>query len=164
MEGRGVSQLPPRRQHGRQRGWRAGGGGAARVCESRGWRRSPAVPAPGRPLFLAAPQCSAGRGHSRLREAGSREPRGPKAALTVSPDAHRPSAAPVSRHWRRGAGRAGGQDCVLGEPGARARGAGMSGSRLRGAPEPEPRGAFGVAMLRNPSPGRSVNAPMLGTL
>lgn len=172
VEGRGVSQLPPPPQHERQRGRRtgAGGRGLGGGCpglripppEGRGGARRcppPSVPF-SRPLPGAA-RAGVTAACGKLG-AGRRDPSRPKAALTVSPAAHRPSAAPDCVPSPEG--QAGAQDCVLGEPGARARGAGMSGSRLRGAPEPEPRGAFGIATWRNSSPGRSVSAPMLGTL
>lgn len=49
---------------------------------------------------------------------------------------------------------------ILGSPGARARGAGMTASRRRGAPEPE----SGIAMLRNRSPagGGGCQCPTVG--
>lgn len=49
---------------------------------------------------------------------------------------------------------------ILGSPGARARGAEMTGSRRRGAPEPE----SGIAMLRNRSPagGGGCQCPAVG--
>lgn len=45
-----------------------------RIPPPAGKGRSRTVPAPGGPLPRAAPLCCARRSHSRLREAGSREP------------------------------------------------------------------------------------------
>lgn len=67
------------------RGGGTGGGGAEgggrRGCPGLRIPRLEAEPGgarPGRPLFLAAPRCSAGRGHSRLRELGARSPADPE--------------------------------------------------------------------------------------
>lgn len=142
VEGRGVSQLPPPpRRPGTQWQWEEGVPGSAQPARGPGRGGAGRCPPPAVPFFPASPQCSAGRGHSSLREARSWELSG--IAGRANRLRSRTPAVPDSEFHRgkHGVGPAGDQDRITGKPrGASTRGGGCHDRDVGKSLNPSPEG------------------------
>lgn len=158
MEGRGVRQLPRRRRP------RPRGSAALRIPPPGREGAAPGGARPQVPSSRSLPGAAPAAVTAACGKLGAGAPSRARAGRAGLHARARPPPLPVSPAaggaWRGGRGV---RTAMSGSPGARAHGAGMSGSRCWGDPVPEHGGAFRIAMWRSPIRGAEASAPMLGT-